>query len=93
MLEKNDIELLKKAKKDWKSLDEIITISEMMVADNELKERLLQIKNELNYKADEIINNMFDEIKILWNQEKMLDFIIKESFKLYNLEVSKETQV
>ena len=81
MLDRNDLKLLREAKEDWNSLDEIIKISEMIVADSELKSKLFQARNELSYKADEIINNMFDEIKVLWNEEEMLSFIVSESLK------------
>lgn len=86
MLDKKDIALLEKAKKDNLSIDEVIEKAKYILALNEEKNNLIQVKQELDYKFREILEKNIEEIYKLKNPKEKLDFLITKSFELYEIE-------
>ena len=86
MLDKKDIDLLEWAKEKWLDLDWVIESAKVIVSQNELKTTLQNIKYELDYKFNEVLENHIEEITKLDDEQK-LDFIFKKAFELYKKDI------
>lgn len=92
-LDRQDIELLKEARAQGLTVDEIIDMQEKIAAQNELKINLKNIWGEIYMRFWSIIDTKIEEIQKLSSPEEMLQFVIQESFyeyKSYRAKVEEE---
>lgn len=92
-LDRQDIELLKEARAQGLTVDEIIDMQEKIAAQNELKINLKNIWGEIYMRFWSIIDTKIEEIQKLSSPEEMLKFVIQESFyeyKSYRAKVEEE---
>jgi len=85
-LDRNDIALLIEAKNNGLDIDQIIEWAEKKVAQNELEKRLNKIWKEIYYKFNKVVRDNIDKISEMTDEEEILDFVIKESYRLYKEE-------
>ncbi len=94
-IEREDIELLKRWRDEWKTLDEIIKSWEEILEMNELKSRLKEIWNQLSFKFQKVVEENIQKIFELKTDEQKLNFIVSQAFESYKsdvLEAQKEQE-